>query len=168
MCAAAVRSLIEFWLDTNVFITAKNVYYPFDLVPAFWSFLDTMVSAGRIASPRLVYDELEGAGDELSQWVRARASSGLFVAPDARVQATFAQIASHVVNTYARPQAELFLKGADPWLIAHAKTYGGTVVTLERHDPLTKKTKIPNVCVHFGVNYVNTFDMLRALGAQFR
>jgi hypothetical protein len=164
---AAVLSAIEFWLDANVFITSKNAYYPFDLFPAFWSFLDKMIAAGRIASPRLVYQELEAAGDELSQWVKARANSGLFADPDADVQASLAKVANYVVASYSKPEAELFLKGADPWLVAHAMTQGGTVVTLERYDPQAKKAKIPNVCAHFGVKYVNTFDMLRALGASF-
>jgi hypothetical protein len=154
-------------LDTNVFITSKNAYYSFDLVPAFWSFLDKKVSEGLIAAPRLVYDELESGGDELAVWVKARKESGLFVDPDEAVQATLKQVVDYVSNTYVKAEAEIFLKGADPWLIAHAKTHGGTVVTLERLEPKAKKVKIPNVCAHVGVKTIDTFGMLRALGASF-
>jgi hypothetical protein len=57
-------------LDAIVYITAKNARYPFNLCAAFWALLDRMAGEGRIASPRLVYQELEQVGDELSQWVR--------------------------------------------------------------------------------------------------
>ena len=30
-----------------------------------------------------------------------------------------------------------------------------------------KKVPIPNVCIEFGVHYVNTFEMLRDLGEKF-
>lgn len=158
---------IAFWLDTNVFITSKNAYYPFDLVPAFWSFLDKKVAEGLIAAPRLVYDELESGGDDLATWVKARKTSRLFIDADPTVQATLQQVVNYVAGTYIKAESDLFLKGADPWLVAHAKTHGGTVVTLERFEPKTKKVKIPNVCGHFNVKTTDTFGMLRALGASF-
>ena len=45
-------------LDTNVFIQAKNFYYGFDIVPAFWDWLDEKQENGQIASIKPVYDEL--------------------------------------------------------------------------------------------------------------
>lgn len=59
-------------LDANVFIEAKNRYYGFDLVPAFWSWIEQQATSGEIASTDMVYDELEDGGDDLAQWVKAR------------------------------------------------------------------------------------------------
>ena len=57
---------------------------------------------------------------------------------------------------------------ADGWLIAYARALGCTVVTLEIANPnVQRKVPIPNVCDAFGVDYTNTFDMLRALATQF-
>lgn len=63
---------------------------------------------------------------------------------------------------------EDFLRGADPWLIAKAKVLNAVVVTHEVLVPETaKKIKIPNVCEKFGIQYMNTFQLLRKLEACF-
>lgn len=62
-----------------------------------------------------------------------------------------------------------FARGADGWLVAYARVTGAIVVTHERTDPKRRnKVPLPNVCEHFGVEYIDTFDMLRHLGFQFR
>ncbi len=56
----------------------------------------------------------------------------------------------------------------DGWLIAYAKVNGHIVVTHEEMAPRAKKTvPIPNVCIQFGVDYCNTFTMLRELQVRF-
>jgi len=53
---------------------------------------------------------------------------------------------------------------ADTWLIAFAKTHNYTIVTNESLNPeIKKKIPIPNVCIHYNIQYVNIFDMLRKL-----
>jgi len=62
-----------------------------------------------------------------------------------------------------------FAAGADGWPIAYAKAQGLIVATDEVPNPTIKrKVPIPNVCDAFGVDYIGTFNMLRALGASFR
>ena len=57
---------------------------------------------------------------------------------------------------------------ADPWVIAHAISQGGTVVTLEEKVMDTsQQVKIPNVCSHFKVTCINTYQMLRELGVAW-
>ncbi len=61
-----------------------------------------------------------------------------------------------------------FLGGADPWLIAKAMTINATVVTHEQLNlAARRKFLIPNVCQHFGVPFVDTFELLNALEARF-
>jgi len=60
-----------------------------------------------------------------------------------------------------------FARSADGWLVAYAMTKGGIIVTHERYskDKLIK-VPLPNVCRNFGVQYVDTFKMLRELGIK--
>ena len=96
-------------------------------------------------------------------------SAGLFIQPDRSTQEAFRRVSDYVTETYAQNQARGFLDAADSWLIAHAIAGGGKVVTLEVKAPSeSKRVKIPNVCEFFGVEYLNTYQMLRELGASFR
>ncbi len=62
-----------------------------------------------------------------------------------------------------------FATGADGcWPVAYAQVHGATVVTNEQPSPASRKdVKLPNVCDEFKIPRENTFDMLRALKAQF-
>jgi hypothetical protein len=61
-----------------------------------------------------------------------------------------------------------FAARADGWLVAYAKTQGFVIATDEVLNPqIKKRVPIPNVCEAFGVDYLGTFDLLRALGASF-
>ena len=156
----------EFWLDTNSLIEPKNGPYAFDIAPGFWKFLEEKISEGIIVSSVTVYSELEdyGVEDDLLQWSKQQKDVGLFVDPDPMVQAVFREIADYVNSTYPQYQASEFLNAADPWIIAHAKTYGGRVVTFETTAPNAKKPKIPDVADHFDVKCLNIYRMVRELG----
>ena len=57
---------------------------------------------------------------------------------------------------------------ADGWVIAFAKVNGLIVVTHEQYASDVKKTvPMPNICVEFDVDYVNTFQMLEDLKVKF-
>jgi hypothetical protein len=93
----------------------------------------------------------------------------MFVSPDgnAKVQAHLRSVADYVVgsNKYSQPRLSEFLKGADPWLIAHAMYDDGTVVSNEKRvDPSSTKPKVPNICSHFNVPCIDLVDLLRKLG----
>lgn len=116
----------------------------------------------------LVYDELvAGVQDDLALWIRERRRTALIVEPDAVVQAALREIADYVNGNYTVSRAASFLRGADPWVIAHALATGGVVVTQEaRVPPNSTKVKIPNVCTVFGVRSISTYRMLRELGVS--
>ena len=59
-------------LDANVFITANNIYYGFDIVPAFWVWIEDQGLRRTLASTDLIYDELQHGGGELAQWAKER------------------------------------------------------------------------------------------------
>ena len=156
-------------LDANVFITAKNTYYGLDLVPAFWSWLEEQASAGAIASTDLVYKELRNGGDDLAEWVKDHQDS-LF-----HVESTSAVVAGYVaaLDTWARAAGykphvvEDFMDCADPFLVGVAAELGYIVVTQETPaGSKRKKVKIPDACASLGVQFENTFEMMRVLGAR--
>ena len=64
---------------------------------------------------------------------------------------------------------EEFLDGADPWLIAKAMTtQDAVIVTHEQFNlQMRRKYSIPNVCQHFGVPWVDTFELLSRTDARF-
>ena len=72
---------MAFLLDSNVFIEAKQRYYPFDVCPAFWDWLIAAHEAEVVFSIGKVYDEIVGSGDELSDWAKDRGPS-FFLRPD--------------------------------------------------------------------------------------
>lgn len=118
-----------------------------------------------------VYDELVAGNDDLADWIRDRKNDGRFLeVSDPETQKRFAAIAQHVQSaTYHEPAKAKFLDSADPWLIAKASVVGARVVTHEKLDRnIRRRVPIPNVCGVMGVDYTDTFDLLRRCAAAFR
>lgn len=157
-------------VDANVFITAKNTYYQMEIVPAFWSWLDAQAESGVIASTDMVYDELKNGEDELATWVKERRKSLFYLRSSSEVVADYVDsLAAWAKKQGFHPHTiEEFMSGADPFLVGAAAEGGFTVVTLETPAGRRKrKVKIPDACDHLGVDWEDTFGMLRSLGARF-
>jgi Domain of unknown function (DUF4411) len=151
-----------YWLDANVLIQAANDAYQFDVVPGFWEFLEEQIGNGQLCMPKEVERELSGRDDEVYGWVR-RQPDRFIVEQDEAVQANYTAIADWVNNGPFRPEHKRgFLQKADGWLIAHARTANGAVVTRElRAGEGALQVKIPNVCDQFGVESINQGELLR-------
>lgn len=157
-------------LDANTLIEAKNRYYGMTICPAFWQWLILKNEALELASINSVREELAKGNDDLAQWTEEHSSFFHSISDDS-TQAAYIEVATHVAQQASKMKVgalEEFLSGADPWLIAKARCTGATVVT---HEVLNLEAKrkfiIPNVCAHFGVPYMNTFDLLHRLDAKF-
>jgi len=160
---------MEYILDTNTFIEAKNRYYSMNVCPGFWDWLLLSNAQGHIYSIDMVKKELEKGNDDLKQW--AKDNSQLFVKEsDLETQESYIEIATYAMSlTNLNPGAhEEFLGVADSWLIAKAKATSSTLVTHEQLNPnVKKKILMPNVCEEFGIKWMNTFDCLEELEAKF-
>ena len=155
----------NYWLDADSMIRTKNGPYGFDIAPSFWKFIEQKMNEGIVSSSSMVFGELEnGDEDDLLIWARQQKGNGHFVEPDTVVQTIFRQIATYVNDNYPQFQASEFLDGADPWIIAHAKAYGGRVVTFEVPAPNSNKPKIPDVAAQFEIRTLNIYQMVRELG----
>lgn len=156
-------------LDSNTYIEAKNRYYQMSFCPAYWDWLDQQYQLGILSSITSVYDELANNGDELSDWVKDRRDQFHSVATK-EIQIKMTEVAQHVVGLPNKNPVYVngFLGKADPWLVAKASLTGETIVTHEiLVEANSKKVKIPNICNYFDVPYINTFELLRTLEANF-
>ncbi len=165
---------VKYILDANIFIQAHRRYYSFDLVPAFWSFLvDAACTKECLRSIDKIYDELvekrKEEPDDLAEWAHDEADFLFHSTNDSSVVAALRHIIRWAMENdqYKDEAKEEFADNtnADAWIIAYAKAHDFVIVTQETYEPdAKKKIKIPNVCEDFGVEYVNTFDVLRNLG----
>lgn len=166
---------MSYILDTNTFITAKNTYYAYDIVPTFWKVLLQRFSTGEIKTIDAVKNEIMQGNDDLADWFHSNVSDGKCVNGDRYVLlsmqnhdviASYRLIADTVMNDthYGDNYKSAFLSVADPWLIAEAKAENHVVVTLEVMPPNnTTKVKIPAICRRMGVGCISLYDMMRNL-----
>jgi hypothetical protein len=159
----------RFLLDSNIFIAAARQYYPFDFAPGFWKCLEASAGTGRIRSIDRVKDELLLGKDDLADWARNVFDNAFEPTSDPEVLKTFGEIMAWVQaqNQFMDAAKAEFAACADGWLVAFAKKKGFVVVTHERFSvDARKRVLIPNVCKAFDVEYVDTWEMLRTLGAK--
>lgn len=156
-------------LDANVLIEAKNRYYAFDVVPAFWDWLELKHGTGLVFTVQKVLDEVTGAGDNLSAW--ASSLPGAFsIDVDAGDQPHLTALAQWANSgNFTQAAVSDFLQKADYFLVAQAARLGYTVVTHELSDPASKKrVKIPDACRAMQVSFMTPFAMMRDEGAVFK
>ena len=163
---------IKYIIDTNVFVDAHNRYYPMSCFPGFWEFLTHYFTQRTFVSSNLSYKEMKDYGDDLSKWIKTNKT--FFIPDDGQdVQTNFAQVSQHVSThpIWGNNNKADFLKAgvADGFVIAHAMSYGATVVSNEKleTDIKCKKVKIPNVCQHFHVRCINSDQLIKELQPVF-
>lgn len=160
-------------VDSNVFITAKNLYYAFDICPGFWKSVIVHHQQGQVHSVDRVRSELLAGREteDLVKWVKNDLPGGFFLDTNGgEVSAAYGDIMLWVqrkAQFFDNAKAQ-FATGADGWLVAYAKVHSAIVVTTEQPSPEAKsRVPLPNVCDEFGVTYTNPFSMLRELNVQF-
>ncbi len=155
-------------LDANVLIDAKNRYFAFDIVPAFWDWLVAQHTAGKVFIVQAVHDEIVSGGDELADWIKAQPAS-FSLAPTTADTASLTTVSAWASSSgYKAAAVSDFLQAADYFIVAQALTLGFVVVTHEKPDPASKRRiKIPDACAAAGVTWMTPFEMLRTEGAKF-
>lgn len=160
---------MKYVLDANIFISASRLYYSFDFGSKFWDFLLDNAQKGTIISIDKVYEEIKQGDDKLKKWADEKFKDYFMNTQNEDVLNAYAEIvrwAYKQKDKYYASAINEFMRenNADTWLIAFAKTYKYTIVTNEKFNPdIKKKIPIPNVCNHYKIQYVDTFDMLRNL-----
>lgn len=158
---------MSYLLDANVFISAKNLHYGLDFCPAFWEWLIHGGNTGTVFSIDKVADEVEAGGDELSEWARDPGQM-LFRRTHGALAPQMGQVSNWAMAQQYTPAAiNIFLQGADYYLVAHALAGGHTVVTQEKASPSSSRIKIPDACLGLGVRFMAPWQMLRIERARF-
>lgn len=159
-------------VDADVFITAKNRYYAFDICPGFWASVLARHHEARVCSIDRVRNELLAGRktEDLVLWTKDLPDSFFEGVDHASVTAKYGEIMLWATRhpQFTDAAKAKFATGADGWLVAFASVDRAVVVTNEQPAPNSKsEIKLPDVCLQFGVEYRDTFQMLRDLGVQF-
>lgn len=156
-----------FLLDANVLIDAARDYYPLEMVPEFWEWLEHHGSIGNLKIPLEIYEEVCDGNDSLAAWLKdLSVKPAILLAEEVRLDAV-----EHTVSNGYGPNltdAEIITMGRDPFLVAYALAdpIGRCVVTTEASRPSRQRANrhVPDVCNGFGLSCCNTFEMTRRLG----
>lgn len=142
--------------DTSALLDAWNRHYPPDVFPPLWRAIEEGVTAGHFFAAEEVRTELAKKDDALSKW--AKKQRHLFIDFDAAQQTAVAE----VLRLFPRlVEVKKGRSGADPFVIALARTRDAVVVTGENDDGTVEKPKIPTVCRHFGVRAIKPLEFIR-------
>ena len=154
-------------LDTNVFITAKNLYYGLDFHPGFWDWLTQGNTEGRVFSIKKVFDEICSGEDHLTEWAREHKDE-LFLDPPSGLEIHLGLISEYIKMDGFNPNDIWdFVSAADYYLVGHALARNFKVVTNEIYQPTKAAIKIPQVCKKFRVECITPFEMLRQESTRF-
>lgn len=152
-------------LDTNVISNLHKNYYRKRFI-TLWTAFDQLVATGKITSTREAFHELhDGVQGADTEW--ADGNTKLFTTPNAQEGAFVGRIYS-VPHFQANIEKQKLYKGgrnADAFIVARAFATGGVVVTMERLKP--HAVKVPNICEHFKIPYVDLEGFMEAEGWEF-
>jgi hypothetical protein len=150
-------------IDTCSFTWAMRDTYPMDVHPAFWRKFEDSAKIGKIVSSHMVYLEIEKQDDDLFKWCKL--NSHIFLPVDQKIIYEVATIAKKFPRLINIEREKDF---ADPFLIAQAKVFGGTLVTQEKKNgPFHPRQKIPDVAELMNIRTTNILGMVKELGWVF-
>lgn len=150
----------QYSFDASALISLE-VFYPQRIFPKVWEALDNLIDSDSMYVIDKVYDEVMQRDDTVAKWLKQRRLKIKKVFPNKHLGKT-----SEVVRAFPR-LIDINNKNeqADPYLVADAFFTKSTIVTAEHTqgiplDPKRKKDKLPNVCDHFSVLYINNWSRI--------
>lgn len=157
----------NYLIDSNIFITAHRLLYPFDIAPGFWEQLIEK-SSDKMVIIEKVNDEIIRGGDQLTEWyIENKDKFNVLTIPGNPVIEAYSKIINSINDNeqYKQSAKEEFASVADSWLCAYGLAYNYTIVTNEKYSANSKKKIfIPNVCYEFNINYIDLLQFMRKMG----
>ena len=159
-------------IDSNCFIEASRRYYSMEIAKPFWDALCSFARQGKLLSVDKVLEELKMGNDSLKQWAEVTFRPHF---QNTQINGTLQTYITLMLwaesqTQYNRIAKDRFMEdsNADTWILAYAKTYNCKIVTQEVPSIHVKRNiPIPNVCDAFGIEYCDTFQMLKELNFSF-
>jgi hypothetical protein len=153
---------MSYTLDSNILIGLVQ-RYPRDIFPGIWESIEQSVEDKASCICQAVHREVHRGGDDLYNWAKKL--------PDFICGVTDEELATVAEIGIAHPDwVQGQLNEADPFVIAHAKSEGSTIVTEEnRKGPNTedRNQKIPNIADEHAVETMKFFEYVRQEGWKF-
>ena len=144
--------------DSSPLIDLFRHYYP-TRFPSLWESFNSLVTEERIISVKEVRNEIEGGGDRLADWVKENRETFTMPTNEELVIVSDIFKVGHFQAMIRRKERLQGKPVADPFVIAKASVLeNGCVVTLETYKE--NAAKIPNVCEHFGIPWLNLEDFM--------
>jgi len=162
----------KYVLDANVFIEAARRYYAFDIAKPFWDGLTNYAKKGELGSIDKVKDEIQKGNDDLKKWAESDFAKYFYSTQQSDLMNSYMKLVQwvQVQKQYTQKAKDIFMESnnADTYAIAFSLAYNLILVTHEVLSPeAQKRIPIPNVCEAFGIQYCDTFEMLRDMGFSF-
>lgn len=154
---------MSYSVDTSSLLETWHRNYPPDVLPPLWERLSELIAEGELVATEEVRYELEAKdGDELTRWTKRHEK--FFVPIDEPIQL----VVSDVLRSYPKLiDTRRGRSGADPFVIALAKTRGLSVLTEEMPTGSANRPHIPDVCLALGIPYLNMLALIRKNGWTF-
>jgi len=148
---------MTYCIDTSALMDAWVRWYPQEIFPTLWNYLDHLIDDERLISSEEVLGELERKeGDSLYQWAKERAS--LFLPLDNAVQTRVISI----MGKHPRlVDGRTGKSHADPFVIATAQVTQSALVTGEKATGAISRPKIPDVCKDLNVRCIGFTELIR-------
>ena len=150
----------KYAIDTCSF-TALYRTYPPDVFPTAWEKIDKLIRNGIICSCEDVLQEIVVQDDVLSKWAKER--QNIFLPIDAQVQEYVIKILTSHPNLLNLKKGK---SGADPFLISVALIHKCSLVTEELPSGGPQRSKIPDVCIAYSIEYIRLLEMMRREGIK--
>ena len=152
-----VESSEGYCIDTSALIELYRGKYKKRVFKSLWEDINSLFDEGRIRAPIEVYDELKHGSDELASWAKGKKS--LFMDTGEKELPLAKELVNHVKAWRHALGSNDF---ADPFVVAHAKIKGLTVIT-EESDQKNRQNlragKIPHVCQEYGVKCIRLIHL---------
>ena len=149
---------MQYIIDSNIFIQAKNRDYPFEFFPGIWEWFDQKIVCHDFLLLKPVYDELSSGNDSLADWVTQYRSYVTDLNESCYRQIGI--IVEHVRTTYPDPKYW-------PGFLDVADANQSVIVTNELAKIGCKKPKIPAVSAAVGVKCLSLLELFQATQPKF-
>ena len=158
---------MTYCFDTSAFMDSYIRWHPPDIFPCVWTEFENAIQSGIIISPYLVLGEMKKKASDLAIWADNPNRWRMFIENNDKVQELIVEILQEFRDTGFVNMNKIFPQ-ADPDVIALAFIRRIPVVTGEKpqrkdrpSDPIKNPHKIPDVCKHYGVEWMNIVDFMR-------
>lgn len=162
---------MNYLFDANSLITPHRNYYPHELFPSFWDWLENLFIQNSFLIDK-VYKELTyDKNDFLCAWVNniISQSDAVIKTNTPEIITNYGLVMNYVKSyeyyTDASFKSWADFDKADPFLIATAIDKNAIIVTEEKfitlNSPTKSEPKIPNVAKYFGIKCISLIQFLQ-------